>query len=53
MINKNFKELLLSDIEKANDIEEIKILLNRLIASIPTNEDVAESIIKALKIQKY
>lgn len=49
MIREKTKELLLQDIDNADDIEDIKYVVKRLIQAIQTNESVKEKII--LKLQ--
>ena len=48
MINHTLKEFLLYDVSKANSVDDLKVILDRLIASMPTDEDYKEKFVSAL-----
>lgn len=47
-MNQILKDFLLYDLDNAKNTEDLKVILSRLIASIPTEEDQKEKFLKSL-----
>jgi hypothetical protein len=48
MINETFKKLLLSDLNNAKTVDDVKVILGRLITGIESEEDKKKKFIDAL-----